>query len=98
MNSLIFGIIVLIALFFFFQMIFPFPLGLVLWMIPLGLVIWYEKKNLKGQKIQYSTICEEIQLMRKKDNKMNEALRKLEKKYIEEKNFKKRIPRKKKRI
>ena len=73
-----------IASFIGLQMTVPFPYGLVLWFVVLGLIMWYEKKA----SIQKDSILNyrRIDPINEKEKIQNDdALRILEKKYIEEK-------------
>ncbi|GKS66971.1 hypothetical protein YTPLAS73_05180 [Nitrosarchaeum sp.] len=86
MNAIVIGILLGIASFFALQMVLPFPYGLVAWFIILWLIIRYAKKHTVIQK----RLCVKLQAYRSNKRKRkklqnDEALRILEKKYIEEK-------------
>jgi hypothetical protein len=85
MKPIEYGIVIAIVLFFLFQITLPFPSGLVLWFIFVGVIIWYVKKHAsigKDSVLNYRRV-DPINEKEKKQN--DEALRILEKKYIEEK-------------
>ena len=85
MNTIVSGIILAILLFFLFQMTIPFPYGLVLWIVFVGIIIWYVKNHSslgKDSVLNYRR-ADPINEQEKEQN--DEALRVLEKKYIEEK-------------
>ncbi|MEX0862284.1 hypothetical protein [Nitrosopumilus sp.] len=85
MKTIIIGILLGIASFFALQMTLPFPYGLVIWFIILWLIIKYAKKYTvihKDSVLNYRRI-DPINEKEKLQN--DEALRILEKKYIEEK-------------
>lgn len=85
MKADIAGIIFGIVIFFLFQLMVPFPIGLVFGIIFAGIVIWYTlKRSMRGRDslLNYRRI-DPINENERKQN--DEALRILEKKYIEEK-------------
>ncbi len=85
MNSIITGIIIAIVVFFLIQTVMPFPFGLVLGIGLGGIIIWYAKKHESRSKdslLNYRRV-DPINEFEKEQN--DEALRILEKKYIEEK-------------
>jgi len=79
------GIIFGFVIFFLFQLIVPFPIGLVFGFVFAGIVIWYTiKRSSKGKDslLNYRRIDP---INENEKNQNDEALRILEKKYIEEK-------------
>ena len=85
MYSTITGIIIAIVVFFLVQTVMPFPYGLVLGIGLAGTIIWYTKKYVsrgKDSLLNYRRV-DPINEYEKEQN--DEALRILEKKYIEEK-------------
>ena len=85
MYSTITGIIIAIVVFFLVQTVMPFPYGLVLGIGLAGTIIWYTKKHVsrgKDSLLNYRRV-DPINEYEKEQN--DEALRILEKKYIEEK-------------
>lgn len=83
MRVLILGIVIAIVFFMFFQMIIPFPFGLVIGIITAAIIIRYTQKHtsLKDSVLNYRR----IDPINEKERLQNdEALRILEKKYIEE--------------
>ncbi|QLH10857.1 hypothetical protein [Nitrosarchaeum sp. AC2] len=85
MNVIIIGILLGIASFFALQMILPFPYGLVAWFIILWLIIRYAKKYTVIQKDSVLNYRRIDPINEKEKDQNDEALRILEKKYIEEK-------------
>ena len=79
------GIILAIILFFVFQMTLPFPYGLVLWFTFLGIIIWYVKRHSSIGKDSVLNYRRVDPINEKEKDQNDEALRILEKKYIEEK-------------
>lgn len=85
MKSEIFGIVFGIVVFFLFQLFAPFPFGLVLGIACAGIIIWYTIRHTtkgKDSLLNYRRV-DPINEEERKQN--DEALRILEKKYIEEK-------------
>lgn len=85
MKSTITGIISAIVVFFLVQTVMPFPIGLVLGIGFAAAIIWYTKKHVprgKDSLLNYRRI-DPINEYEREQN--DEALRILEKKYIEEK-------------
>ena len=85
MKIIVSGIVLAIILFFLFQMTLPFPYGLVLWVIFVGMIIWYVKKYPligKDSVLNYRRVDP---INEKEKDQNDEALRIIEKKYIEEK-------------
>jgi len=66
-------------------MILPFPFGLVLWMVSVVLIILYVKKHPSVEKDSVLNYRRIDPINEKEKNQNDEALRILEKKYIEEK-------------
>ena len=85
MKTIVSGIVLAIILFFVFQMTLPFPYGLVLWFIFLGIIIWYVKKHPYIEKDSVLNYRRVDPINEKEKMQNDEALRILEKKYIEEK-------------
>ncbi|MBI1662854.1 MAG: hypothetical protein IS860_05080 [Nitrosopumilus sp.] len=85
MKTVIYGIVIAIILFFPLQMILPFPFGLVLWMVSVVLIILYVKKHPSVEKDSVLNYRRIDPINEKEKNQNDEALRILEKKYIEEK-------------
>jgi len=81
----IIAIVISIVVFVGIQTITPFPYGLVLGVLFAGIILWYTKNHpsrIKDSVLNYRRV-DPINEMEKKQN--DEALRILEKKYIEEK-------------
>ena len=85
MKSIILGIVLAIVIFFVFQMILPFPYGIILGIVFCGLLIWYTIKNTSIRKDSLLNYRRLDPISEKEKNQNDEALRILEKKYIEEK-------------
>ena len=85
MKSIIPGIVLAIVIFFVFQMILPFPYGIVLGIVFGGLLVWYTIKNTSLGKDSLLNYRRLDPINEKEKNQNDEALRILEKKYIEEK-------------
>ena len=85
MKSILLGIVSAIVVFFGLQTIIPFPYGLVLGIVFVGLIIWYTKKHssLNKDSVLHYRRIDPINDKERAQN--DEALRILEKKYIEEK-------------
>ncbi len=90
--AIIFGIVI----FFAFQMVLPFPYGIFLGILFGGLVIWYGKKNASKQKDSLLNYRRKDPINEKERAQNDEALRILEKKYIEEKISKQEYQKRKK--
>lgn len=85
-----------VAIFFGLQTVVPFPYGIVLGLLFAGIILWYAKNHLSRPKdsiLNYRRV-DPIDEKEKKQN--DEALRILEKKYIEEKISKEEYLRRKK--
>ena len=85
MNTIIPGIVIAVIVFFLVQTVMPFPFGLILGIGFAGAIVWYTKKHVlrnKDSLLNYRRI-DPINEYEKEQN--DEALRILEKKYIEEK-------------
>ena len=85
MKTIILGIVITIVLFFAFQMTLPFPYGLVLWLVSIGIIIWYAKTHPSIGKDSVLNYRRVDPINEKEKDQNDEALRILEKKYIEEK-------------
>ena len=85
MKTIVSGIVLAIVLFFLFQMTMPFPYGLVLWLVFLGIIIWYVKNYSSLGKDSLLNYRRTDPINEKEKEQNDEALRILEKKYIEEK-------------
>ncbi len=85
MKTIVSGIVLAIVLFFVFQMTIPFPYGLVLWFISIGIIIWYAKTHPSIGKNSVLNYRRLDPINEKEKDQNDEALRILEKKYIEEK-------------
>jgi len=96
MKSEILGVVFGIIVFFLFQLFAPFPFGLVLGIFFAGFIIWYTLKHTIRSKDSL-TNYRRIDPINEDERKQNdEALRILEKKYIEEKISKKEYIKRKK--
>ncbi len=85
MKTITSGIFFAIVIFIGFQMIMPFPYGIIMGVAFAGIVIWYAKKHpskVKDSVLNYRRIDP---INEKEKDQNDEALRILEKKYIEEK-------------
>ena len=96
MRTLISSVIISIVIFVGFQMILPFPYGLVLGIMFAGMIFWYAKKHTSVQKNSLLNYRRVDPIDEKERSQNDEALRILEKKYIEEKILKKEYLKKKK--
>ncbi len=85
MKTSIPGIILGIAVFFGIQMIMPFPYGIVLGVLIAGIIIWYTIKHTSAGKDSLLNYRRTDPINEKEKDQNDEALRILEKKYIEEK-------------
>lgn len=85
MKTIVSAIVIAIVLFFLLQMTLPFPYGLVLWLIFVGIIIWYAKKHTPLGKDSVLNYRRTDPINKKEKDQNDEALRILEKKYIEEK-------------
>jgi len=74
----------------------PFPYGLVLWVLFIGVMIWYTRKRVSRGKDSLLNYRRVDPINDKEKDQNNEALRILEKKYIEEKISKKEYLQRKK--
>ncbi|KAF6245081.1 hypothetical protein [Nitrosopumilus sp. b2] len=85
MRSILLGAVLAIVVFFLIQTVMPFPYGLILGIVFAGAIVWYAKKHASRSKdslLNYRRV-DPINEYEKEQN--DEALRILEKKYIEEK-------------
>ena len=85
MNYLLFGITASVIFFVIFQMIVPFPFGLILGTCIPGLLMWYVVQNNHLAKHSLLNYRRVDPINKREKNQNDEALRILEKKYIEEK-------------
>jgi hypothetical protein len=85
MKTILSGTILAVVLFFLFQMTLPFPYGLVLWLIFTGIIIWYVKNHPTVGKDSILNYRRTDPINEKEKEQNDEALRILEKKYLEEK-------------
>ena len=85
MKTIIYGIVLAIVVFFLVQTVMPFPYGLVLGVIFAGLIIWYAKKHASVEKDSLLNYRRVDPINEEEKDQNDEALRILEKKYIEEK-------------
>lgn len=85
MKTIIYGIVLAIVVFFLVQTVMPFPYGLVLGVIFAGLIIWYAKKHAPVGKDSLLNYRRADPINEEEKDQNDEALRILEKKYIEEK-------------
>lgn len=96
MKTIIPGIIIAIVIFFVFQMILPFPYGIILGIISGGLIIRYAIKHVSIGKDSLLNYKRVDPLDEKERAQNDEALRILEKKYIEDKISKEEYQKRKK--
>ena len=85
MKTIIPGIVLGIVIFFVFQMILPFPYGIVLGLVFGGVIISYTIKHASRGKNSLLNYRRLDPITEKEKEQNDEALRILEKKYIEEK-------------
>jgi len=85
MKTIILGIISAIIVFLGLQTILPFPYGFVLGIVFAGLIIWYTKKHSSVDRYSVLNYRRMDPITEKEKRQNDEALRILEKKYIEEK-------------
>ena len=85
MKTMILGTILAIVVFLGLQMIIPFPYGLILGLMFVGLIIWYAKRHSSVDKDSVLNYRRADPINEKEKAQNDEALRILEKKYIEEK-------------
>lgn len=96
MRTILYGVVVAIVLFFLFQMVLPFPYGLILWFLFVGMIVWYAKKFPSREKDSLLNFRRIDPINKNEKEQNDEALRILEKKYIEEKISKKEYLKRKK--
>jgi hypothetical protein len=84
-KSIIPGIVLAVVIFLVLQMILPFPYGLILGLVFGGLLIRYVIKNSSVGKDSLLNFRRQDPITEKEKEQNDEALRILEKKYIEEK-------------
>jgi len=96
MKTIISGIIFAIVIFIGFQMILPFPYGIILGLVFAGLVIRYAIKHALIGKDSLLNYRRTDPINEKEKEQNDEALRILEKKYIEEKISKEEYKKRKK--
>ena len=85
MRIVLYGIAIAVVLFFLFQMTMPFPYGLILWLVSVVIIIWYAKRHPSNDKDSILNFRRVDPINEKEKEQNDEALRILEKKYIEEK-------------
>lgn len=85
MKTILFGIILAIVVFFGLQTVIPFPYGLIFGIVFVGLILWYAKKHSSSGKDSILNYRRVDPINEKEKAQNDEALRILEKKYIEEK-------------
>ncbi len=85
MKTIIPGIVFGIVIFFAFQMILPFPYGIILGLMFAGMIIWYAKKHAPAGKDSLLNYRRTDPVNEKEKDQNDEAERILEKKYLEEK-------------
>ena len=98
MKTIIPGIILGIVIFFVFQMIVPFPYGIILGLVFGGVIIGYTIKHATRGKDSLLNYRRVDPITEKEKEQNDEALRILEKKYIEEKISKQEYIKRKKRF
>ena len=98
MKTIIPGIILGIVIFFVFQMVLPFPYGIILGLVFGGVIIGYTIKNSTRGKDSLLNYRRVDPINEKEKEQNDEALRILEKKYIEEKISKQDYIKRKKRF
>lgn len=91
MNALITSVIVSIVVFLGFQMILPFPYGLVLGILFVGMIFWYAKKRISVGKNSLLNYRRVDPIDEKERSQNDEALRILEKNTLKKKFQKKNI-------
>lgn len=96
MKTILIGILFGIFIFIGFQMILPFPYGLVLGILFVVMIIWYAKKHSSLGKDSVLNYRRADPINEKEKEQNDEALRILEKKYIEEKISKEEYKKRKK--
>ena len=82
---LLVGIILSVAIFFGLQTVVPFPYGIVLGLFVVGIILWYTKNHLSPPRDSVLNYRRVDPINEKEKQQNDEALRILEKKYIEEK-------------
>ena len=83
--NIITRIVLGIVIFVIFQMFMPFPYGIILGIIFVGIIIWYTKRFASVGKDSLLKYRRQDPINEKEKKQNDEALRILEKKYIEEK-------------
>jgi flagellar biosynthesis component FlhA len=96
MNTSILAIVVGIVIFIGFQMILPFPYGIIFGLIFVGMIIWYAKKHAPVGKDSLLNYRRTDPISEKEKDQNDEAQRILEKKHIEEKITKEEYKKRKK--
>lgn len=96
MKTSIAGIVLGIVIFIGFQMIMPFPYGIIFGIIFAGIIIWYAIKHSSIGKDSVLNYRRTDPINEKEKDQNDEALRILEKKYIEEKISKEEYKKRKK--
>ena len=85
MKNIIYGGVLAVVVFFLTQTFLPFPYGPVLGVIFGGLIVWYAKKHSSIAKDSLLNYRRVDPINKEEKDQNNEALRILEKKYVEEK-------------
>lgn len=85
MKGFIFVTVLTIVVFFSAQMVLPFPYGLVFGVGFAGMIVWYAKRHTAAGKDSVLNYRRVDPINQKEKDQNDEALRILEKKYIEEK-------------
>lgn len=85
MKQLFFAIVVAVIIFFLIQTVLPFPFGLIIGSVIVAGIIWYAKKQKSFQKDSVLNYRRVDPINEEERAQNDEALRILEKKYIEEK-------------
>lgn len=79
------AIILSVVIFFGLQTVVPFPYGIVLGLFFVGIILWYTRNHLSAPKDSILNYRRVDPINEKEKRQNDEALRMLEKKYIEEK-------------
>ena len=85
MKGVIYGVVLAIVVFFLVQAVLPFPYGLVTGVILAASIVWYAKRHAPVGKDSVLNYRRADPINEKEKEQNDEALRILEKKYIEEK-------------
>lgn len=96
MKTSIFGIVFVLIVLIGFQMILPFPYGIIFAVAMAGIIIWYTIKHSSKGKNSLLNYRRTDPINEQEKEQNDEALRILEKKYIEEKISKEEYKKRKK--